>query len=188
MFHWIGWIAKKILSIPLVVFLQICDGRQLLVKISGNVTFCTALIPKSIPTSIVQLYWSKNIYKHNLHQCHHHKVLTAITKFHPQWQILTRLSGFISNIMAHINTGLSSLPLPQPLLLSSTAPANSPAAISLTAEYKSVYFMCCVFIDLLETMNIQFFIHHHPSSATEQNPMPQTIAAIQLLLPVKQCD
>ncbi len=53
----------------------------------------------------------KKIYTHNLHQCHCRKgLLKAITKFYPCWQISTRLSGFISNIIAQIKPGFSSSP------------------------------------------------------------------------------
>ena len=51
----------------------------------------------------------QKIFKHIIY-ISHRKGLTAITKFYPCWQILTRLSGFISNIMAHIKPGLSSSP------------------------------------------------------------------------------
>ena len=49
----------------------------------------------------------QKIFKHIIY-ISHRKGLTAITKFYPCWQILTRLSGFISNIMTHIKPGLLS--------------------------------------------------------------------------------
>ena len=113
-----------------------------------------------------------------------HKISSSLTDldkiiwFHQQYHGTYKTRPFII-ILCHC--------LSQPLFLSPLAPANYAAANSLTDEYKSVCVLC-VKHGLFETMHILFFIHHHPSTATGQNPMPQTIAANQLLLPVKQCD
>jgi len=127
----------------------------------------------------------QKIFKHIIY-ISHRKGLTAITKFHPCWQILTRLSGFISNIMTHIKPGLlssscstvfyshcSCLPQPLPIILQ---------PILLWMNINQCVF-CVVCFRTFWDQKCSIFIHYHPSSATGQKPMPQTIAAIQ-----SQCD
>ena len=106
-----------------------------------------------------------------------HKILSLLTDldqiiwFHQQYHGTYKTRPFIVTLF---------ICLPQPLILSPPAPANYPAVNSFMAEYKSACVLCVVcFLDFLRPWMFNFFIHHHPSSATGQNPMPQTIAAIQ---------